>query len=198
MPLLCGVMGAGAEEKSSRVAADFFWAAVWETYFCDGFQTQLGLEVNQLTAQLQQNTRKMRWCDSLAHTGSQVSTPKKELPSRISTESCCWLDAAQGTKITPPALHGCRNTKPPLDPTVFQILSSAHNAATNQKNYFTPGWMNGYYFDAHNDVHGYLAASSAARCRVHDPTLQALPSGAVGTAGCSHIVQLQRGRDSSC
>lgn len=72
MPLLSGVVGAGAEEKPSRVAADFFWAAVWETYFCHHFQTQLGLQVNQLTAQLQQNTLQIRSGISFSHTGSQV------------------------------------------------------------------------------------------------------------------------------
>lgn len=67
MPLLSGVMGAGAEEKPPRVAADFFWAAVGQTCFCDSFQTQLGLQVKQLTAQLQQNTRQIRAASSLSH-----------------------------------------------------------------------------------------------------------------------------------
>lgn len=64
MPLLSGVMGAGAEEKPPRGAVDVFWAAGGGTYFCDSFQTQLGLQVKQLTAQLQQNTRKTRSGDS--------------------------------------------------------------------------------------------------------------------------------------
>lgn len=88
MPLLSGVMGAGAEEKPSRLAVDFFSAAVRQTYFWDSFQTQLGLQVNQLTAQLQQNTRKMRWASSLSPAGSRVYVRKKGLPSQTSTESC--------------------------------------------------------------------------------------------------------------
>lgn len=154
MPLLSGVVGAGAEEKPSRVAVDFFSAAVWETYFCHRFQTQLGLQVNQLAAQLQQNTLQIRSGISFSHTGSQVYRLeiKKKLPSRISTEKCWWLDAARGMKIIPPVLQRCQNTNPRPDRTGFQIWSSAHSAAISQENSFThrlherwlpwsPGWF---------------------------------------------------------
>ena len=55
MPLLFGVMGAGTQEETSCVV-DFFWAALWDPTILYGLQTQLGLLVDELTAQLKQKT----------------------------------------------------------------------------------------------------------------------------------------------
>lgn len=62
----------------------------------------------------------------------------EELPSQISTENGCWRDAARGTETRPPALRRRRNTTPPVDPNVFQTLSSAHNAAIARRRIFYP------------------------------------------------------------
>lgn len=47
-----------------------------------------------------------------------------------------------------------------------------------------------------NCCHGYLVASTTARCYVHGPALYSLPSGVVCTAAAADIVQLQT--DTKC
>ena len=56
MPLLSGVMVAGAQEETSCVGADVFRAALWERSFFHSLQTQLGLLVDELAAQLRHKT----------------------------------------------------------------------------------------------------------------------------------------------
>lgn len=56
MPLLSGVVGAGAQEESSCVGVDFSWAALWDPTLLHSLQTGLGLLVNELTAQLKHET----------------------------------------------------------------------------------------------------------------------------------------------
>lgn len=184
-------MGAGAEEKLPGVGVGFFRAAVWGTYFCDSFQTQLGLQVKQLTALLQQ--KHAEWAPATAsRTGRWGDFRSEELPSQISTENDCWRDAARGTEIRPPALRWRRNTTPPADPNVFQTLSSAHNAAIARRRVFTPRVNSWWLPWPPQWCSGYLAASATAWRDVHDPTLQAPPPGVVGTAVCTDIVELRR------
>lgn len=83
-------------------------------------------------------TGRMSSGNSPRHTSRWVYFRLEELPSQISTENGCWRDAARGTGTRPPALRWRQNTTPPVDPNVFQTLSSAHNAAIAKRTIFTP------------------------------------------------------------
>ncbi len=48
------MMCAWTQEETSSVSAGFSWAAVWECSLLHGLQTQLGLLVDELAAQLRQ------------------------------------------------------------------------------------------------------------------------------------------------
>lgn len=56
MPLLSGMTGAGAQEEPPHVAVD---VSLWEPPLLDRLQAQLGLQVKELTAQLEQETAAM-------------------------------------------------------------------------------------------------------------------------------------------
>lgn len=78
----------------------------------------------------------------------------------------------------------------------FEFSSQCYNKSRRIP--LPKGRMKDHYLDPRHGAHGYLTACPGARGHADEPPLQAPPTGAVRTAGCAHIVQLQMGRDSSC
>lgn len=132
MPLLSGVMVAGAQEETSCVGADVFRAALREPFFFHSLQTQLGLLVDELTAQLRHKTETLSQPNS-QHDNTHIKVSSSALPLWTSTAVCWWLVAAWDTETGPPSLLWRQSTEPPSDPSAPPAQSLDHSAAMTRE-----------------------------------------------------------------
>lgn len=132
MPLLSGVMVAGAQEETSCVGADVFRATLREPFFFHSLQTQLGLLVDELTAQLRHKTETLSQPNS-QHDNTHLKVSSSALPLWTSTAVCWWLVAAWDTETGPPSLLWRQSTELPSDPSAPPAQSLDHSAAMTRE-----------------------------------------------------------------